>query len=268
MTTLHGTDITLVGSDPSYAASWRFSIEQSDGVTAVSREPARPTRCGRSASDARSASSPTSSTAPSIAAVPIPTLRERLCPAGECDALVVHVSNFRPVKRVDAAIEVFRRSASSVPRPLRAHRRRPGARRHRAPRRRARARPATSSSSASSTISCRGSRSPTCSCCRRRRRASAWPRSRRWRARCRSSRRRSAGCRRSSRTASPGSSVRPTRSTRWPSAASRSSTDAELRESIGRRAAEIVRTRYCNERIVPLYEAEGPIGAARVAGSG
>ncbi len=37
LTTLHGTDITLVGSDPSYARVVAFSIEQSDGVTAVSR---------------------------------------------------------------------------------------------------------------------------------------------------------------------------------------------------------------------------------------
>ena len=36
VTTLHGTDITLVGSDPSYARVVAFSIEQSHGVTAVS----------------------------------------------------------------------------------------------------------------------------------------------------------------------------------------------------------------------------------------
>src|SRR3989442_15688243 len=37
VTTLHGTDITLVGSDPSFHALTPFGIEQSDGVTAVSR---------------------------------------------------------------------------------------------------------------------------------------------------------------------------------------------------------------------------------------
>ena len=37
MTTLHGTDITLIGSDPSYRRVVAFSIERSDGVTAVSR---------------------------------------------------------------------------------------------------------------------------------------------------------------------------------------------------------------------------------------
>src|SRR4051812_23494808 len=107
VTTLHGTDITLVGSDPSYTRVVAFSIEQSDGVTAVSR----------------------SLRADTIAALGIrhdidvisnfldcaeyrrrfdPDLRQRLCPRDGCDALVVHVSNFRPVKRVDVAVDVFR----------------------------------------------------------------------------------------------------------------------------------------------------------------
>src|SRR4051812_7121572 len=38
ITTLHGTDITLVGADPSYFAITKFSIEQSDGVTAISHD--------------------------------------------------------------------------------------------------------------------------------------------------------------------------------------------------------------------------------------
>ena len=107
MTTLHGTDITLVGSDPSYARVVAFSIERSHGVTAVSR----------------------SLKANTIAALGIrheiqvipnflncsayrrrfdPELRERLAPANRFDALVLHVSNFRPVKRVDVALDVFR----------------------------------------------------------------------------------------------------------------------------------------------------------------
>ena len=107
VTTLHGTDITLVGSDPSYARIVAFSIERSHGVTAVSR----------------------SLKADTIAALgirheirvipnfldcveyrrrPDPDLRARLCSTERCDALIVHVSNFRPVKRVDVALEVFR----------------------------------------------------------------------------------------------------------------------------------------------------------------
>jgi N-acetyl-alpha-D-glucosaminyl L-malate synthase BshA len=108
VTTLHGTDITLVGSDPSYARVVAFSIEQSDGVTTVSQSLRADTidflgvrhkidvipnflDCGeyRRRFDA--------------------DLRARLCPSGRCDAMVVHVSNFRPVKRVDVALDVFRR---------------------------------------------------------------------------------------------------------------------------------------------------------------
>jgi L-malate glycosyltransferase len=108
VTTLHGTDITLVGSDPSYARVVGFCIERSDGVTAVSN----------------------SLKADTVAALGIEhdihvipnfldcaeyrrrtdsSLRERFCPRGHCEALVVHVSNFRAVKRVDVALEVFRR---------------------------------------------------------------------------------------------------------------------------------------------------------------
>ncbi len=42
ITTLHGTDITLVGSDRSYLPITRFSIEQSDGVTSISALSPRP----------------------------------------------------------------------------------------------------------------------------------------------------------------------------------------------------------------------------------
>jgi N-acetyl-alpha-D-glucosaminyl L-malate synthase BshA len=107
VTTLHGTDITLVGSDPSYTRVVAFSIEQSHGVTTVSRSLKADTvaalgirreirvipnflDCGRYQRrfDAR--------------------LRDELCPSGY-DGLLIHVSNFRPVKRVDLVIEVFRR---------------------------------------------------------------------------------------------------------------------------------------------------------------
>ena len=107
VTTLHGTDITLVGSDPSYARVVAFSIERSHGVTTVSRSLKADTIAALGITHA-------------IRVIPNfldcaeyrrrfdPELRARLCPAGDCDALVVHVSNFRPVKRVDVALEVFR----------------------------------------------------------------------------------------------------------------------------------------------------------------
>jgi N-acetyl-alpha-D-glucosaminyl L-malate synthase BshA len=108
MTTLHGTDITLVGSDPSYARVVAFSIERSHGVTAVSESLRNDTISALGIQRA-------------IRVIPNfldcaqyrrrhdPELRARLCPPATCEALVVHVSNFRPVKRVDVAIEVFRR---------------------------------------------------------------------------------------------------------------------------------------------------------------
>ena len=107
MTTLHGTDITLVGSDPSYARVVAFSIEQSHGVTAVSE----------------------SLKADSIAAVGVrkpirvipnfldcseyrrrvdERLRNELCPPGT-QAVIAHMSNFRPVKRLDTVLDVFHR---------------------------------------------------------------------------------------------------------------------------------------------------------------
>ena len=60
VTTLHGTDITLVGSDPSYTRVVAFSIEQSHGVTAVSESLQARHGVARSACAARSASSRTS----------------------------------------------------------------------------------------------------------------------------------------------------------------------------------------------------------------
>jgi N-acetyl-alpha-D-glucosaminyl L-malate synthase BshA len=106
VTTLHGTDITLVGSDSSYAWVVGFSIERSDVVTAVSESLRADTITALGIKH-------------QIEVIPNfldcseyrrrfdPDLRRQLCPDGE--ALLVHMSNFRPVKRVDAVVEVFRR---------------------------------------------------------------------------------------------------------------------------------------------------------------
>lgn len=105
VTTLHGTDITLVGLDRSYLPITRFSIEQSDGVTAVSQYLRERTlreldvrnnieviynfvncdvycRCQKNGKT-----------------------REEYAPNGE--RILVHLSNFRPVKRVTDTIEIF-----------------------------------------------------------------------------------------------------------------------------------------------------------------
>ncbi len=77
VTTLHGTDITLVGSDPSYSEIVAFSIEQSDSRDRGVREPARVDVRASSASRARSRSSRTSSTATIHRRRPRPELRRR-----------------------------------------------------------------------------------------------------------------------------------------------------------------------------------------------
>jgi len=106
ITTLHGTDITLLGADRSYSEIVAFSIDQSDAVTAVSDSLKADTR--RELGVARE-----------IRVIPnfidcakhfrhqLPDLRAHLAPAGE--PLLIHVSNFRPVKRVAAVVEVFAR---------------------------------------------------------------------------------------------------------------------------------------------------------------
>ncbi len=106
VTTLHGTDITLVGSDPSYARVVAFSIEQSHGVTAVSRSLKADTIAALGIRHEIRVI-PNFLDCAEYRRRPDPALRARLCPPDLCDALVVHVSNFRPVKRVDVALEVF-----------------------------------------------------------------------------------------------------------------------------------------------------------------
>jgi L-malate glycosyltransferase len=113
ITTLHGTDITLLGSDPSYSETVAFSIDQSDGVTAVSRSLRQDTY------DALPIKR-------DIRVIPnflecdehrrrdLPDLRARLCPPSKYDKLIIHLSNFRPVKRVDAVIEIFQRVRQTV----------------------------------------------------------------------------------------------------------------------------------------------------------
>ena len=107
ITTLHGTDITLLGSDRSYSETVAFCIEQSDGVTAVS-ESLKAGHVPRARRHARIRVIPNfldCSVAP-------PARRRRASrAAGAATARrsLIHVSNFRPVKRVTAVVEVFAR---------------------------------------------------------------------------------------------------------------------------------------------------------------
>jgi len=106
VTTLHGTDITLIGQDPSFAPVVAWSINESDGVTAVSSYLRQETYDHFDVSQ-------------DIEVIPnfIDTdrfvrqdkehFKQALCPNGE--KVIVHVSNFRPVKNAQQVVEVFHR---------------------------------------------------------------------------------------------------------------------------------------------------------------
>jgi len=111
ITTLHGTDITLLGGDPTYKETFAFCIEQSDGVTAVSESLKADTyRALGVRADIRVIANFLDSGLNRRRAVP--GLRERLAPNGE--PLFIHVSNFRPVKRAPMVVEVFAEARKQV----------------------------------------------------------------------------------------------------------------------------------------------------------
>ncbi len=106
ITTLHGTDITLLGSDPSYMETVAFCINASDGVTAVSKSlKAQTQRELPVHTDIRVIYNFLQCDV--YRRMPDRTLRDCYCPSSRFDRLVVHVSNFRPVKRVPAVVEIF-----------------------------------------------------------------------------------------------------------------------------------------------------------------
>ena len=114
ITTLHGTDITLIGLDPSYLPITRFAIEQSHGVTAISQHLADRTH------EAFGITSPIEVIRNFVNCdlyVREPDLVAQMRPqfASPDERLFVHLSNFRPVKRVLDVVEVFARIARVLP---------------------------------------------------------------------------------------------------------------------------------------------------------
>lgn len=105
ITTLHGTDITLVGADRSYLPITRFSIEQSDGVTAVSRY--LRDRTVREFEIQRPIEVVPNFVNCDLYCRAPEAARAEFAPRGE--PVVMHLSNFRPVKRVNDVIEIFAR---------------------------------------------------------------------------------------------------------------------------------------------------------------
>jgi N-acetyl-alpha-D-glucosaminyl L-malate synthase BshA len=112
VTTLHGTDITLVGSDRSYLPITRFSIDQSDGVTAVSRFLREATL---SVIGAKSEIEVIYNFVNCNKYKPSENreLRDSFAPKGE--KILIHISNFRPVKRPTDVVEVFARVQQKIP---------------------------------------------------------------------------------------------------------------------------------------------------------
>ena len=112
VTTLHGTDITIVGQDRSYLPITRYGIEKSDAVTAVSRylrdvtvselSVKRPIEVIPNFVDAELYRPDGAS-----------TFARSLCPEGEC--VLIHVSNFRKVKRIPDVLGIFDRVRRRVP---------------------------------------------------------------------------------------------------------------------------------------------------------
>lgn len=112
VTTLHGTDITLVGKDPSYEPVVTFSINESDGVTAVSDDLKKSTLLHFEVNN-------------HIEVIPNfidlnrfkrqkkEHFKRAICPNDE--KLMVHTSNFRKVKRVQDVIKVFYEVKKSIP---------------------------------------------------------------------------------------------------------------------------------------------------------
>ncbi|MEQ9287210.1 MAG: N-acetyl-alpha-D-glucosaminyl L-malate synthase BshA [Cyclobacteriaceae bacterium] len=112
ITTLHGTDITIVGKDASLEPVVTFSINQSDGITAVSEDLKKDTYDHFNVTK-------------DIRVIPNfidlnrfkkqkkDHFKKAICPNGEM--LIVHTSNFRKVKRVDDVIRVFNKVRETVP---------------------------------------------------------------------------------------------------------------------------------------------------------
>src|ERR1700747_2634617 len=104
ITTLHGTDITLVGNDRSFLPITKFSIEQSDGITAISHYLKQ--RTVEEFDIKRSIEViPNFVNCDLYCRKPDPVLRAEWAPDGE--PILMHLSNFRPVKRILDAIEIF-----------------------------------------------------------------------------------------------------------------------------------------------------------------
>jgi len=112
LTTLHGTDVTLVGQDKSYLPATRYGLLRSDAVTAVSKHLADETRRLLCA-DCRIQVIHNFIDTERYRPRPCPETRAQL--ADESEAVILHLSNFRPVKRPIDVVRVFGAIARRMP---------------------------------------------------------------------------------------------------------------------------------------------------------
>ena len=112
ITTLHGTDITLVGLEPSFLPVVKFSIEQSDGVTAVSRFLKEKTITNYGVEKDIEVI-PNFINTEKYKRTPDLSVLSSCAPHGE--KILVHTSNFRPVKRVTDVIQIFHLVQQKLP---------------------------------------------------------------------------------------------------------------------------------------------------------
>lgn len=114
ITTLHGTDITLVGQDHSYLPITKFGIEQSDGITSISQylkeETERAFSITRHVEVIRNFVN-----CDLYMRRPEVYERDRQKYAAPEEALLVHLSNFRPVKRATDVVQIFAKIAKQLP---------------------------------------------------------------------------------------------------------------------------------------------------------
>jgi L-malate glycosyltransferase len=110
VTTLHGTDITLVGSSPSFKPVTQWSIEQSDSVTAVSRylrdETYRQIPVNKEIEVVHNFIDPDRHEVHPPTCIP-----EK---SSDAQLTLMHISNFRPLKRTDDVVRIFARVRESL----------------------------------------------------------------------------------------------------------------------------------------------------------
>jgi N-acetyl-alpha-D-glucosaminyl L-malate synthase BshA len=112
ITTLHGTDITLVGRDPSFEPVVTFSINESDGVTAVSESLKNDTYSSFEILSNIEVI-PNFVDLQRFKKQPKEHFKLAICPHGE--KLLIHTSNFRKVKRIQDIIQVFAKVQKQIP---------------------------------------------------------------------------------------------------------------------------------------------------------